>query len=455
MGENVSAVAWTTDGNYLSVGSTSKVYVYSFASENYSYVDDQTLGASEAASADAIVWDQTGNYFAAGIAHTTAAKLRIYNFNGSVITAKDYEDTGADDVTSVDWSQTGSFIAAGTNGSSDQLRVYEYNSSGDTLTEKTKISVGGSVNSVHWNSDATKLLMGRASASGTELRVYSYDSGSSNLTLDREQELTTNINGVRWSNNDAYVACGDSAYNLSVYSFGSGSVPEYSVLLDSVSVVLNNDVSWLMSATVQGECTINGNNKRITLDGDAQISVTTGAQLTLKNIELAGLSGSNISCVDNSASIIMKNCTLLLSDNIEFATGSILFDRDIVLSGTNTFCYASDQTSTIGSNSLLYVDQNVTFSYAPSIANRDLLYLTDKTSGFYLNGCTLYSTATGMRLTRGRLFLDNNVTLSCAGTESSESICFGDGTADNDLDTKLLSGADVTVYGGLCYENVN
>ena len=90
-------------------------------------------------------------------------------------------------------------------------------------------------------------------------------------------------------------------------------------------------------------------------------------------------------------------------------------------------------TSTIAQKSMLFFDFDTTFSYDPPIANRDLLYMVDGTSAFFLNGCTLHSTATGLRLTKGFLFLDNGTTFSCEGTNISESISFGDGIPANDL----------------------
>ena len=111
--------------------------------------------------------------------------------------------------------------------------------------------------------------------------------------------------------------------------------------------------------------------------------------------------------------------------------------------------------STIDFNSTLYVDNGATFRYAPTRVERDLLYMKDKSSRLFLDGCTLHSTKTGMRLTRGKLLLDNNVVFSSEGNAVSEAICFGDGTAANDLDIQVLADAQVNVYGRLEYENTS
>jgi hypothetical protein len=209
-----------------------------------------------------------------------------------------------------------------------------------------------------------------------------------------------------------------------------------------------------LTATIQGNCTINGNNNRITLEDDGVLAVASGAQLTLKNVELAGVSGNKLSCVDDTASICLKNCMVLLGEDAGFDSGWMEFEGDVVFSGDHILTYSSAVASTIASQSKLTIDQGTTFYYAPTVANRDLLAMTDRSSILYLNGCTFRSTATGVRLTKGRVLLDSDVTFSCLGTASSESISFGDGTAVNDVDVTFLSGAQIEAYGGVCYDNV-
>ncbi|GAF98692.1 unnamed protein product, partial [marine sediment metagenome] len=215
------------------------------------------------------------------------------------------------------------------------------------------------------------------------------------------------------------------------------------------------DMSWKMATTIQGECAINARDNVITVEDTGVLIIESGAQLTIENAELRGLTSDNFLCVDDTATIIFKDCTIRLGQDFSFDTGSLLFQGDVVFTGTNKFIYAGSQASTIGSNSTLMFDLDTTFSYAPSIANRDLLSMTDETSFLFLNGCTLYSTPTGICLTKGTLFLNNLVTFNSDGTVESEAICVGDGTADNDLTVKILADANVDISGEFHYNNVN
>lgn len=227
-----------------------------------------------------------------------------------------------------------------------------------------------------------------------------------------------------------------------------------SIILDNLGLSIKTDVLWRAGTTFQGTCTVDGQGKTISLDSIGSMAVASGGSVIFKNMKLSGLSASNLSCNDNTASIMFENCEVSLSNDFVFSTGSIGFFRDVFMTGTSQFMYSSSQTSTIMSQSSFDLGYGMTFYYAPSVPNRDLLYMTDKSSSMYFDGCTIRSTETGMRLTRGRLFLDNLVTFSSDGASSPELICFGDGTALGDLSITWASGAWLDVYGGLEYDVV-
>ena len=228
---------------------------------------------------------------------------------------------------------------------------------------------------------------------------------------------------------------------------------DYAYTYRDVSLLFDASLQLNAAWSFQNTCTINGQGNRITLGTSGEISVASGATLTLENVELEGIERTNLKCDSDDASLILKNSRIILSRDYEFATGSILFTRDVVLSGTNKFSYTTMMASTIDSYSTLYMDDSFTFSYAPNRPYRDLLFMNDDSSWLFLDGCTLHSTKTGMRLTRGKLFIDNQVTFSCEGSAASQAICFGDGTVANDLEIQLLSGAELNIYGPLEYEN--
>ncbi|MFH1831561.1 MAG: hypothetical protein ABH827_02045, partial [bacterium] len=129
--------------------------------------------------------------------------------------------------------------------------------------------------------------------------------------------------------------------------------------------------------------------------------------------------------------------------------------------GTSQFNYLSSQQSYIGNQSNLYFDHGTTFSFAPYLStNKDLIYMQDASSTIHLNGATLAITHTGLRLTRGRLLLENNITFTNQYLEGNHtqsltnSLVFGNAALgpDYDLNITVLSGANVNVTGMINYD---
>jgi len=235
-----------------------------------------------------------------------------------------------------------------------------------------------------------------------------------------------------------YVSFGDVNSKL---VFGGGTILE---LIDDF--VLTHQ--W----TFTGDCKIKGFETKITLGSGGIIDVYDSSSLTLEDLTISGLSAlsNNMRCRTNDGSIIIKDSELAMSDDYAFTIGSMRFEHDARLTGTKVFTYSTSMTSTIASESMIYVDHGTTFKYDPPVANRYLLYMTDTTSKLNLNGCVLYSTPTGLILKRGMVLFDNYVTLSAEGLLQSEAIALGDPVdADgiDDLIVNVLGGAYVETYG--------
>ena len=83
--------------------------------------------------------------------------------------------------------------------------------------------------------------------------------------------------------------------------------------------------------------------------------------------------------------------------------------------------------------------------------------MTDVSSQLYLNGCTLSSTTTGLRLTVGTLAIDGLNIIENAGAVSlSQGVAFGDGTLSDDLNIDIRPGGSINVVSGILdYQNLN
>ena len=225
------------------------------------------------------------------------------------------------------------------------------------------------------------------------------------------------------------------------------SFPTSLLRVKDLSVVLNSDTNLLSQLHCGGACKISGRWKNLTFKSGSSIIVRPRSQLIFENVEFKNLRGGVIRCLDDSASIIFRSCTLNLSGEYTFSRGSILFDEDTIITGTNKFNYTTRLTSSIASKATLLFGLNTTFSYAPARANRDLLFFSDATSVLHLQGATLISTRTGINLATGTLVIDQNVTMSSQAKFNAEAL-----KINNSLTLQVLGGANLNLFGKIRYE---
>lgn len=241
----------------------------------------------------------------------------------------------------------------------------------------------------------------------------------------------------------------DDAISLgagSTLTFGDGTV---------IELAKNETLSrnWIFSGTA---C-LNGLGNILDL-GFFNLQILQPGRLVMQDLFVKSMRANNIRCVGDKGSLTIRNTELFMSSNYTLSVGGMLFEQEVIVTGTNIFSYETGQTSTISTNATLFLDANSTFSYAPKRRiNRDLIAMTDVSSRLFANGCTMKSTTTGMRLTKGTLVVDGKVTMQNSGaTALSQGISFGNGTAANDLTIKVLGGAKLELTSGiLVYNNAS
>ncbi|MBY0352899.1 WD40 repeat domain-containing protein [Candidatus Babeliales bacterium] len=174
--------------------------------------------------------------------------------------------------------------------------------------------------------------------------------------------------------------------------------------------------------------TIDGHGNTLIFSPHAQLLLESNVSLTLKNMYIQTTRNSPnipiIRCFDQKGHVTLDNVTLDLADDFPFRTGRMFFYNDVRFTGTSCFVYQSVMQSYVAPQSLLTFDPGTTLYYYPSSTNKDLIQLQDKSSGIYLKGSatTLQTTHTGMRLTKGRLWMDNKVTLSTRASTNLDAV---------------------------------
>ncbi|MBM3893180.1 hypothetical protein FJ365_02140 [Candidatus Dependentiae bacterium] len=230
-------------------------------------------------------------------------------------------------------------------------------------------------------------------------------------------------------------------------SFGSDSEL---ILGNQTTIELGDSATLTTTWQCVGATVVYGNGKVLTLGANGNIVLSPGASILFDNITLNNVHGYNIKCMDDRCTVSFGSVLWQQDNNYSFTCGK-LYVRDILeLLGTSTFNYATTQTSTIASLGELKIGKGMTFKYNPPTANKRQLFLTDALSYVTLDSGCLAVTTTGMRLTKGTLYVSGNGILRNNGAVSqSQGIIFGDGNPDNDLNINLAPSATLDVQSGI------
>ncbi|MCX5921733.1 MAG: hypothetical protein NTX86_00150 [Candidatus Dependentiae bacterium] len=158
------AVAWNPRGSWVAASSDTSQYpdqaqlrIFNFNSGTgaLSLLTTGTLTPIRNVQPNAMNWDSTGQYLVIGVnanATVGANELLLYYFNDTTLTSTNGVDLGRT-VTAVDYSPSGTFIAAGLSAGTESLRIYRHTISNGTLVEEPSARVGETVtvNSVDWH----------------------------------------------------------------------------------------------------------------------------------------------------------------------------------------------------------------------------------------------------------------------------------------------------------------
>lgn len=255
-----------------------------------------------------------------------------------------------------------------------------------------------------------------------------------------EDGVTVTLNNVILKNFD------DTAIQL----IGSGSVIFGSGTVVELAAPTSLHRNWTFAGTTR----INGFGNKLSLSF-FNLGILQPGTLTLQDVVLDELKSNKLRCIGGNASLVLRDSELLMANNMSFTAGSLQFEHDVKITGSNIFSYETVGQSTIATKSRLFLDFGVTFSYSPRAAQGGLLRLTDATSQLYLNGCTLKMTTTGMQLTKGTVFIDHkNSVYNNGATSMSEAFKLGNGTAADDLTIEVLPGGNIELLTGrMVYAN--
>jgi WD40 repeat protein len=182
---------------------------------------------------------------------------------------------------------------------------------------------------------------------------------------------------------------------------------------------------------------IDGQGGTLLFSPNSHLFVEHNATLTLRNMAINATRNNPLvpvlRCGGNSARIALDNVSVGLANDFVFDKGRLFIHNDVVMTGTHTFIYKSAMPLLVDSSGILTFDLGTGFSFASTSTDQRLFVLKDATSSLCFNGAAFNATSTGVRFTKGTIFLDNKIVINSktdvevSGATLVTSTRYGDG----------------------------
>jgi len=441
---------WDVTGNFLSVGTTQ--------------LNGSGSGGPAATPIDVYVFSFSAIAGGATPGALTALNAKILAPQNTTNTAN------SADIRGMDWHPTFTdfiMVVSNGNGSANNINMFQHfpttPSGGNpgslvlqNISGTADLSLAGNAIANSWSPDGR--CAGVGAAVNPTFVIYDFKKTGTALTLNTSASFTAGaeLEAFEWSHQGTLLATGDDVPVITAYL--ANAFNPTCAIFSNLGMYLNNNLELSnVCLTFTGNSFIDGQGHCLTIDSTSTIIVGSNSSLALKDIIIVNVSDSFIKCTDATSTLTFKDAQLELAGNYTFTTGhfDVLSDLRIVGDGL-AFVYQSNVVSTIQPDGRLILDHGVTFSYAPAIANRNLLSFVDSTAQLLLKGATLFSTVTGLQLTKGQVVVDSNSFLSCDGTVDGQAISFGDGISSaNNVTIQWLPAATLEILKGrVVYNNV-
>jgi len=220
-------------------------------------------------------------------------------------------------------------------------------------------------------------------------------------------------------------------------------------------IYLNSDVTLDGVFRLNGSTIIRGQHYSLNLGSSGVLVVGDGGTLLLDDVTIDGLYAGSMYCTDNAGTFSFDNVKLILDGDYSFTQGRFDVVTSCNISGTHVFTYQSFSASSIQSDAILFFDTGMTFSYAPSVAEKNLLTMSDQSSIMHLYETSLHSTSTGLQLTKGTLIVEGACPVYSGAVTAAEGIILGGGSTETELSVRILPESSLDVVSGfVVYNNV-
>ena len=438
-----TSVAWSPDGNYLAttglVSGTGTMYVYSVNSAATTLTQISVL--SFGTSARTVKWSSDGRFLLVGGNDTASRDLILYIEFPSLTFIQTI--SFGTYIYSTDVHPNGLYLAAGGYTTAPSTPYYTLNIASIAYgQETTPQAISNSIvfgNSAAGSvSDLSVQLLSGANVSVDGILNYDNTLGYTMFSNDNARFVLKNSASeirmtpntvVGWKNSsliDSVAGIGQGDYNLLADDANFDKILPFQGIPNTLT-----SLGWNVPANtiihIDSNTVINGNGNTINLGNNSELFVDDNVTLTLRNVIISNaenfVGNPAIKLSSNRSQLTLDNSRLDLTGDFYFGHGQLFVNNDVKFTGTSALVYRSPKPLMITSGGRLFFDVNTTFSVAPatftdcpySVASttttNNFVLMADQTSQLNLNGCSFFTTLTGLRLTKGTVLFDNKVTI--------------------------------------------
>jgi Tol biopolymer transport system component len=203
---------------------------------------------------------------------------------------------------------------------------------------------------------------------------------------------------------------------------------------DSYGKTLHITGDWANNGQ-SGDLIIDGCGHTLTIGDWGQLFVDQNVTLTLRNMTIKTSPKSSarpaIKLASLGSKLALDNVLFDLGSDFKFTQGQLFIHDEVAVTGTSAFVYTSPKPSFITSGATWSFETGTTFSIAPATytdqpftagtaTSNNFIVLADQTAALSLSNCSLKTTFTGARFSKGMVLFDNKVALDTqAGNEIS------------------------------------
>lgn len=228
------------------------------------------------------------------------------------------------------------------------------------------------------------------------------------------------------------------------------ALPLDTVAFHDTVITCESDAFIQSTITFYGNCSLCGNNNDVVLSEGAEIVLAPGATLELCHMNLKGVSGTNVRCLDDSAQLILDEMSWIQDGDFTFGLGSFKILDQVNVLGAHVFSYESSQTSTVSERATLRIADEACLRIGRNSAESSVepLYFKDETATLHLDHCSIVIAEHGAQFTRGTIVFEHDVGVDIVATTTDCGMVVGNGVSDDDIRLQFNAGATVTHNSG-------